>query len=160
MLNWLAWRYFQRTPRVFQHVLLSISLYGFRCNLVRLCDFPGYFIWSDPILRQISVIIMVMSMGWDYISELLPLTDLLFIPNVIHEHGEPWWNDINIGKLQIPSPELSGNPVSRRLVASRKNWRRKWLIWPRDVFLFIPESDFYIPQNLTTWGWQLYFPFE
>jgi hypothetical protein len=32
-------------------------------------------------------------MGWDHVSELQPQTDLLFIPQVIHEHEEPWWND-------------------------------------------------------------------
>jgi hypothetical protein len=35
---------------------------------------------------------------------------LLFIPQEIYEHGEPWWNDIDRGKLLICPPELSGNP--------------------------------------------------
>jgi hypothetical protein len=29
--------------------------------------------------------------GWDYVSELLPPSGLLFIPHVICEHGDPWW---------------------------------------------------------------------
>jgi hypothetical protein len=39
-------------------------------------------------------------MGWDYISELLPLTDILLIPQMINEYGEWWWNDIDRGKLK------------------------------------------------------------
>jgi hypothetical protein len=34
-------------------------------------------------------------MGSDYVSELLPLVDILFIPQMIYEFGEPWWNDID-----------------------------------------------------------------
>jgi hypothetical protein len=30
-------------------------------------------------------------MGWDYVSELRPQTGLLFIPQVIYEHQEPWY---------------------------------------------------------------------
>jgi hypothetical protein len=30
-------------------------------------------------------------MGWDYVSELWPPSGLLFIPQVMCEHGEPWW---------------------------------------------------------------------
>jgi hypothetical protein len=37
---------------------------------------------------------------WDYVSELQPLTGLLFIPQVIYESEQPWWNDINRGKLK------------------------------------------------------------
>jgi hypothetical protein len=38
---------------------------------------------------------MMMSMKWDYGSELWKPTDLLSIPQVIYEHGQPWWNDVN-----------------------------------------------------------------
>jgi hypothetical protein len=41
------------------------------------------------------IMTMFMSMGRDYVSELLPLTGLLFILQVIYEHAEPWWNDID-----------------------------------------------------------------
>jgi hypothetical protein len=44
-------------------------------------------------------------------SELRPPTGLLFITQVIYEHGEQWWNDIDRGYLSY-SPELSGNSVS------------------------------------------------
>jgi hypothetical protein len=44
----------------------------------------------------------------------------LFIPQVIYEHGEPWWNDIEREKLLIHPPELSGNPTSSHLVAKQE----------------------------------------
>jgi hypothetical protein len=37
---------------------------------------------------------MMMSMGCDYISDMQAPMGLLFIPQVIYEHGEPWWNHI------------------------------------------------------------------
>jgi hypothetical protein len=43
-------------------------------------------------------LMLFMSMGWDYVSELRPLTGLLFIPQKMYESGEPRWNNINIGK--------------------------------------------------------------
>jgi hypothetical protein len=43
----------------------------------------------------------------------------LFIPQVIYEHGETWWNDIDRGKL-LRLPEISGNPMSSHLVAKQK----------------------------------------
>jgi hypothetical protein len=33
-----------------------------------------------------------MSMGWEDVSKLWPVTGLLFTPQVICEHGEPRWN--------------------------------------------------------------------
>jgi hypothetical protein len=35
----------------------------------------------------------------------------LFIPQVIYEHREPWWNDIDRGKLLIRPPVLSDYPT-------------------------------------------------
>jgi hypothetical protein len=37
----------------------------------------------------------------------------LFIPQVIYEHGEPWWNDIDRGTFLICPPELSGHPTRK-----------------------------------------------
>jgi hypothetical protein len=53
-----------------------------------------------------------------------PLTGQLFIPQVIYEQGEPWWNDI-YRIIPICPPELSGNPTSSHLAANRRNWKRK-----------------------------------
>jgi hypothetical protein len=59
------------------------------------------------------MVVMVISMGRDYVSELWSPTGLLFIPQVIYEHGEQWWNDVDSVKLLTRPPELSGNPNSR-----------------------------------------------
>jgi hypothetical protein len=40
-------------------------------------------------------------MEWDCVSKLQPSMDLLFIPQMIYEYGEPWWNDIVRGKLKL-----------------------------------------------------------
>jgi hypothetical protein len=48
-----------------------------------------------------------MSMGWDYVSELRPPANLLFIPQMIYEHGEPWWNDIGRGNPKNSEKDLS-----------------------------------------------------
>jgi hypothetical protein len=59
------------------------------------------------------MMMMMMSMWRDYVSELRPPTGLLFISQVIYGHGEPQWNDINKEKLLICLPELSGHPTTR-----------------------------------------------
>jgi hypothetical protein len=50
---------------------------------------------------------MVMLIGLDYVSELRPPAGLLCILQVIYEHGEPWWIDIDRTELLIRPPELS-----------------------------------------------------
>jgi hypothetical protein len=60
---------------------------------------------------NMSTMTTIVSMGCDYISELQPPMGLLFIPQVIYEHGGPWWNDISRRKLIRP-PELYGNSTS------------------------------------------------
>jgi hypothetical protein len=42
---------------------------------------------------------MIVSRGWDYVSELLPQTGLLLISQVIYVDGEPCWNNIGRGNL-------------------------------------------------------------
>jgi hypothetical protein len=61
-----------------------------------------------------------MLMGWDYISELQAQRGLLFIPQVIYEHGKPWWNDNDREKLLIHPLELSGNFTRSHLVAKQE----------------------------------------
>jgi hypothetical protein len=41
---------------------------------------------------------MLMLNVWDHVSELQPPMGLLFIPQVINEYREPWWNDNDRGK--------------------------------------------------------------
>jgi hypothetical protein len=45
---------------------------------------------------------------------------LLFIPQVIYEHGESLCNDIDRGRLLIRPPELSDNHNSSHLVAKQE----------------------------------------
>jgi hypothetical protein len=45
-------------------------------------------------------------------------------PQVIHENGKPWWNDIDKGELIHP-PELSGNATSSHLVAKQEELAKK-----------------------------------
>jgi hypothetical protein len=40
---------------------------------------------------------------------------LLFNPQVIYEHGEPWWSDVNRGELLIFPPEFLDNPTGSKL---------------------------------------------
>jgi hypothetical protein len=79
---------------------------------------------------------VIMSVGRDYVFEVRRPEDLLFIPQMIYKHGEPWWNDVNRGKLLIHLPELWQSYQQSHLVASRRNG-------PCKVFLFIFASDFF-----------------
>jgi hypothetical protein len=40
----------------------------------------------------------IMSMGWDYVSRVRSWKGLLFIPKMIYEYGEAWWNDTDLQK--------------------------------------------------------------
>jgi hypothetical protein len=45
----------------------------------------------------------------------------LFIPQVIYEHGEPWWNDeVDRRKLLTRPPEFFDNPTNGHLVAKQE----------------------------------------
>jgi hypothetical protein len=73
----------------------------------RTATFGNCCISSTDSLKKIITkcmlyIQMVMLMGRDYISELQSPTGLSFIPQVIHEHREPWWNNIDRAWVQIP----------------------------------------------------------
>jgi hypothetical protein len=45
-------------------------------------------------------------MGWDYVCELWPPVDLLFISEMIYEYGEPRWNGIDREKLKKSERKL------------------------------------------------------
>jgi hypothetical protein len=82
---------------------------------------------SEAIVMMI-IIMMNMSMRWDYVSQLRPPTGLLFISQVIHKHGEPWLNDIDKGKLLIHPLEFSGNTTSHHLVTTQKEMEKKMIL--------------------------------
>jgi hypothetical protein len=54
---------------------------------------------------------------------------------MIYEHGEPWWNDINKGKLLIRAPELSGNPTRNYLGAKYKELAKEITNLACEIFL-------------------------
>jgi hypothetical protein len=45
--------------------------------------------------------------GWDYVSELLSLTDILIIPQMINKYRERRWNNIDRGKAKNSEKNLS-----------------------------------------------------
>jgi hypothetical protein len=60
-------------------------------------------------------------------SHVAATNGLLFISQVIYEHGEPWWNDINRENLLIRPPEHSlsiipAEPSSSKLGGT---WQRR-----------------------------------
>jgi hypothetical protein len=51
--------------------------------------------------------LLFIPMGLDYVPELWPTAGQLFIPHVMYENGEPWWNDIDRGKSKNSERNLS-----------------------------------------------------
>jgi hypothetical protein len=63
-----------------------------------------------------------MSVGWDYVSELWSPMDLLFIPKMIHEHGEPWWNAIYKGKANNSREKIYHSATSSTINLHGLTW--------------------------------------
>jgi hypothetical protein len=70
-------------------------------------------------------------------SKLQPFTGISLIPQVIYEHGPPWWNDINKGKLLIHPPVLSDNPTRSHLVAKQEELANKMINFALQRISFI-----------------------
>jgi hypothetical protein len=66
------------------------------------------------------MMIIIMLMVWEYVSELRLPTGLLLMSQVTYDHEEPRWNYIGRGKLLIRPPELSCNITSSHLVAKQE----------------------------------------
>jgi hypothetical protein len=62
-------------------------------------------------------------MSLSCVSEQRPPTDLLFIPQLLYEHVESKWNDIDRGKILIHPPELCGSSTSSSVAGGA--WQRK-----------------------------------
>jgi hypothetical protein len=63
---------------------------------------------SFTILYFRHILLLFMLMGWEYVFEPRPVTGLLFIPQMIYESGEPWWNYTDRIKPQnLPRATLS-----------------------------------------------------
>jgi hypothetical protein len=108
-------------------------------------------------MALMMMMMMTVSMGSDYVSELRPPTDLLSIAHVIYEHREPWWNDIDRVKLLIRPPELSGNPTSNHLVANQEERAKETFGLTKHLYSYF-KGICNMPENLTTWTLRLNFP--
>jgi hypothetical protein len=94
---------------------------------------------------------MIMSVYRESVSELWLPSDVLFNPQVRYEHVEPWWNNIDGGKLLTRPPEFSGNCTSY-LVVNQEELAKEWWILPCKASLFKFKGIFKVSLNLTTWG--------
>jgi hypothetical protein len=92
---------------------------------------------NTHLVPRIDHDMMIMSMGWDRISQLRPPNSLLFMPQVIYEHGEPWWNDIE-RKTNFSTRDICQSYQQSHLVPSRRNTQ----IWLCKVLLCTLASDF------------------
>jgi hypothetical protein len=78
---------------------------------------------------------MMMSMVWHHVSELRPPTGILFIPQVIYQYGEPWWNDIGRRNSRLAhQSSLASLPAESSNSTIRGTGRRKWWIWLFEVW--------------------------
>jgi hypothetical protein len=70
-------------------------------------------------IKELFITYMCCSCRWgETVSELRCLTGELFFPWMIYESGEPWWNDIDRGKVKkskksSPSATLSTTNSTR-----------------------------------------------
>jgi hypothetical protein len=58
-------------------------------------------------VKQHNEITCTMLVKWDYVCELWPQMDLLFILQILYEHGEPRRNDIDSGRPRVMEENLS-----------------------------------------------------
>jgi hypothetical protein len=67
---------------------------------------------------------------------------MLFIPHMIYEHEEPWWIDIDRGKLLIRPPELSGNSTSSNLVVKQEELAKEMMnLALKNIFIHTPNGS-------------------
>jgi hypothetical protein len=92
------------------------------------------YMMASVHFHSVVALMMIISIGWDYVSELRPQTGLLFIPQVIHEHAEQWWNESTEENLIRP-PGFSANPTSRHLVANQEEVRKDGEFSLRSIFV-------------------------
>jgi hypothetical protein len=78
-------------------------------------------------MTVMMMMIMIMWMGVRLRLWTADTNRPIFHPQVIYEHGESWWNDVDRGKLPIRPPELSRNSIniSHLVEGSRRNGRRE-----------------------------------
>jgi hypothetical protein len=145
--------------RVLGHVLQVtrsyLAYYGLCVQTWTSCNAMSQELWRITVSVMVGLsinyvnriviiwsVLLFMSMGRDYASELRPPTGLLFIPQVIYEYGEPRCNDINrenrkisekIAPLTFRSPQIPYGVSRARTRASTVTGRRLtvWVMpWP------------------------------
>jgi hypothetical protein len=87
----------------FHCFILAITM---KFSLHVVINFLVVWWWTNTILPHNllkAILLLFMSMGWDYVSELQPLTGLLVIPQMAYEYREPRWN--NVGRRKPKSSE-------------------------------------------------------
>jgi hypothetical protein len=67
--------------------------------------------WPLDYESGVPAATLFMSMGWDYVPELRPPADVLFIPHMIHEYGQPRWNDTDRGKTKTSDKKTIPVPL-------------------------------------------------
>jgi hypothetical protein len=75
----------------------------------------------------------------------------LYIPQAIHEHREPWWNDIDRGKLIRPS-ELPGNLSSRVITSKQETDEGVMNLALRSIIIYIFKVFFTCLVLLQHWA--------
>jgi hypothetical protein len=100
------------------------------------CEHGNEHCGSIKFGRFLDCLTLFMPKGWDYVSELRPPVGLLFIHRVIHEYGEPRWNDTDRGEQKNSKKNLSQcHFVYQR---SHMDWpgRERWsLQWKSSDYL-------------------------
>jgi hypothetical protein len=103
---------------------------------------------NDNSVQQLTLLftllLLFMSTGWDYVSELRPLTGLLFIPQVIYEYGatvEWYWQEKLKELWQKPVPVLLCPPriphaLTRARTRASAVRRRRLIAWAWHGLLF------------------------
>jgi hypothetical protein len=76
-----------------------------------------------------------MSMGLEYVSELRLPTGLLFIPQVIYEHGESLWNDTDREKSSFDH-QRPLEILTSHLVAKQEELAKKMIHFAFAKYLF------------------------
>jgi hypothetical protein len=87
------------------------------------------------------ITIIMVSVGWNYIFELRPPVGLLFTPQVIYEHGEPWYQQ---GKTPDSSARALWNSYwQSRLVAEQEKVGKEMINFALQSISFVLAKGFF-----------------
>jgi hypothetical protein len=87
------------------------------------------------VLLDAVMMVVMSSMGRDYVSELRPPVGLLFIPQVVHEHGEPWCMLTGENSpIHPPECSLAILPAEPSSKSGGSRWTECWLLSTKYFF--------------------------